>query len=203
MFSLQEVRTEFLQGAMRREVLPRSPWVRTASRTSTTTCPISTRCRWTVSESGRCSLMVCTMLVNWCVYTSVWETICGALPHSSYQNFRFKIPWVPHLSISGMRNVGLEYPPPLENKSLVRTWHLGFELVWSTPLPDLSRSWYVDTNRCILQGYRLVIFIETRPSGKGQSFSGSLKTTLTNTFTHISLHFFWAKNKTPKPTIIV
>ena len=24
-------------------------------------------------------------------------------------------------------------PPPLENKKLARTWHMGFELVWSTP----------------------------------------------------------------------
>ena len=64
LFWLQEVRTEFLQGAMRREVLPRSPWVRTVSKTSMMTCPISTRCRWTVSESGRCSLMVCTKYLS-------------------------------------------------------------------------------------------------------------------------------------------
>ena len=65
-----------------------------------------------------------------------------------------------------------------ENENLVRTWHLGFELVWSTlslenenlirtwllwiwvglEYPqDLFGSWCVETNRCIPQGYRLVL----------------------------------------------
>ena len=104
---------------------------------------------------------------------SVWETTCDALPHSSYQNFWFKIPWVPPLKY--FRNVGLDNPPPHEN--LVRTCYLGFELFWSTPPPmkiwpdwgtlDLSwagvppppwkylcGSWYVETNHCILQRYK-------------------------------------------------
>ena len=80
------------------------------------------------------------------------------------------------------RNVGLENtpPPPPENENLGRSWHLGFELVWSIPppppikfgqilalgilgfelvwrtTPDLCGSWCVATNCCIPQGYRLV-----------------------------------------------
>ena len=65
--------------------------------------------------------------------SGVWKTICDALPHSSYQNFWSKIPWVPPTSsISGILS---GVPPPPENENLVRTWHLGFELVCSIPPP--------------------------------------------------------------------
>ena len=69
----------------------------------------------------------------------VWDIICDALPHCSYQNFWFKIPWVPPFKY--FRNVGLEYPrsPPR------RQWKFGQK--------DLCGSWCVETNR---QGYRLL-----------------------------------------------
>ena len=50
---------------------------------------------------------------------SVWETICDALTHSSYQNFGFKIFWVvPPLKY--LRNVVSRVAPP-PNENLVRT----------------------------------------------------------------------------------
>ena len=85
------------------------------------------------------------------------DTFCDALQHSSYQNFWFKIPWVPPLKYS--RNVVWSTPSPSPtpnkilsglgtwdlswsgvtplpgNENLVRTLHFGFELVWSNPPP--------------------------------------------------------------------
>ena len=43
------------------------------------------------------------------------------------------------------RNVGLEYPlPPKKNENLGRSWHFGFELVFSIPpeSENLGRSWH-------------------------------------------------------------
>ena len=78
---------------------------------------------------------------------------------------------------------GLEYPPQTPNQNLVRTGHMGFELVWSAPPPknkiwsglgtldlswsgvppppakDICGSWCVETNRCIPQGYRIVLSV--------------------------------------------
>ena len=64
---------------------------------------------------------------------SVWETICDALPHSSYQNLGFKSLWVPPLKY--LRNVvsRVTAPPPPPNENLVRILHFGFQLVWSNP----------------------------------------------------------------------
>ena len=53
--------------------------------------------------------------------------------------------------------VGLEYPPPNENENLARLRNFGFELVWRTK--HFCGSWCVETNRCIPQGYRLVLSV--------------------------------------------
>ena len=93
---------------------------------------------------------------------SVWETICDALPHSSYQNLWFKILWVPPLKY--LRNVvsGVTASPsPLPPSK----WKFGQDsALWSgvtpvtppAPHKDLCWSWCVETNRCIPEGYRLV-----------------------------------------------
>ena len=67
---------------------------------------------------------------------SVWETICDALPHSSYQipvgkyfaqNFLSAHPQVFQECWSGV----LPPPSPTENENLGRSWRFGFELLWS------------------------------------------------------------------------
>ena len=59
---------------------------------------------------------------------SVWETIYDALPHSSYQNYVLKIPWVPPLKY--LRNVVSRVRSPAWKWNLVRTWDF---LVWVGP----------------------------------------------------------------------
>ena len=49
------------------------------------------------------------------------------------------------------------HPLPSKNENLDRSWHLGSELVWSTP-PNLCGSWCAETNRCIPQGYSLCYY---------------------------------------------
>ena len=117
---------------------------------------------------------------------SVWETICDALPNSSYQDFWFKIPWVPPLkyfrkyfneNFVRTWHFGFELvwssncPPPTPiNENLVRTWHFGFELEYP-PLPkDSCGSWCVETNCCIPQAYH---FIQVRPGSATNNINTS------------------------------
>ena len=112
---------------------------------------------------------------------STHVVFCDALPHSSYQNLAGRIcvqnsssaptqvfqecwSWPPPpLKMQiwtdpgtwGLSWSGPPPPPPMpspENADLDRSWHFGFELVWTT-----SGNWCVETNGCIPQGYRLVV----------------------------------------------
>ena len=61
------------------------------------------------------------------------STICDALPHSSYQipvgkYFAQNSFECLHSSISGMLVWSTPHP---ENENLGRSWHFGFELLWS------------------------------------------------------------------------
>ena len=105
-------------------------------------------------------------------HTSVWETICDARASRVWHgqicahfakntNSQFDYPhWV--LTTQ-------EYPPPPPpNENLVRSWHFEFWLPKNTP-PQPLENWTkglqlecVETNRCIPQGYRLILMVTTK-----------------------------------------
>ena len=60
---------------------------------------------------------------------SVWETICDTLPHSSYQNFWFKIPLSAPTQVFQECWSGVPLPP---DENLARLKDFGFVLVLST-----------------------------------------------------------------------
>ena len=70
---------------------------------------------------------------------SVWATIYDSLPHSSYQDFWFKNPWVPPLKY--FRNVGLEYPPPHPPWKFGQDLALGIWVGMEYPPPAKMKTW--------------------------------------------------------------
>ena len=68
--------------------------------------------------------------------TSAWETIWDAPPHPSYQNFWFKIPWVPPLKyLNDVVWSTCPHPPKMKIWSGLGTWDLSWSGVLPLPLP--------------------------------------------------------------------
>ena len=79
------------------------------------------------------------------------------LPELGLTNLLLKIPWV--LPLKYLRNVGMGRA----GQDLALWIWVGLEYTSTsprTPIPrDLCTSWCVETNRCIPQGYRLVLHV--------------------------------------------